>query len=414
MPDIPAIPAPSAALNGSQSYSYVTTDALQIAAVTACVGLRAGTLAQLPIRGYYDVDGVSKQLTVQPELLVAPSSTVVPSIWKTQMSISRDIWGYAVGPILAVDGAGYPSKVDWFPPDTVRAWQDFVGGPIRWSIAGQEIDASLMFHVPSRWVMPGKPLGFSPLEYSGLVDLAKRCQDFGRDWFAKGCVPSAILYSDTVLDSKQADDLLGRITSRWRNRQPAVLGSGLKYEKVSVAPNESQFLETATRVAADIAISFNIAPERIGAAIAGQSITYANRDQQVQQGLVDAVNPELVVVQESITRHMAPGTYAGFATGAFLRSDLKTRYEAASIGIEAQFIHPDEARAWEDLPPLTPEQVATMPTGKASVAETVQKVYLGVTAGLITVEEGRLIINAAGGQLPAGVPTELQPSGGST
>jgi hypothetical protein len=45
-------------------------------------------------------------LPVQPLLLSRPSPTVVPSVWKTQMSISRDIWGFAAGMILGVDAAG--------------------------------------------------------------------------------------------------------------------------------------------------------------------------------------------------------------------------------------------------------------------------------------------------------------------
>lgn len=333
-------------------YRYIPTDALKVAAVQACVGLRAGALAQLPLKGYYDNNGVSTLLDVQPELLTTPSDLVVPSISKTQMSISRDIWGYAVGQITAVDAGGYPARVEWYPPDVVKARQAHINEPIDWRVGGQPVDPSLVFHVPSRWVMPGEPLGVSPLEHSGLVDLAIRCQNFGRDWFARGAVPSAILYSDSELTTEQADTILTKVLQRWRSRQPAVLGSGMRYEKVSVSPNESQFIETATRAAADIAASFNMPPEKIGAAIAGSSLTYANRDQANQQYLVDSINPDLVVVQESFGRHMRPGTYARWNTAAFLRSDLKTRYEAARIGVDAGFLTPNEVRALEELPPL--------------------------------------------------------------
>ena len=346
------IPAPSMA-EGGPSYRYITNDAMRIASVVACVGLRAGAYAQLPLKAYED--GSSPVLAdPQPDLFKAPSTqrTVVPSVWKTQMSISRDIWGYAAGRIRGVDAAGYVSKVDWVCPDDIHAEPDGAGG-LRWRFNGQQIDASLVFHVPSRWVMPGSPLGVSPLEKSGLVDLAKKAQDFGRDWFREGCVPSSILYSDKVLTGPQADDILTVIKQRWRKRQPAVIGSGMKYEQVSVKANESQFLETMQRAAADIAISFNLPPEMIAAAVASGSITYANREQNVQQYLMQSINPDLVVIQEIMGLHMQPGTYARWVTAAFLRADLATRYAAYKTGLEAEFLTVDEVRNWEELPPLT-------------------------------------------------------------
>jgi phage portal protein BeeE len=346
------VPSPADAVNGS--YVYHTDDALKIAAVVACVGLRAGAFAQLPLKAYQEA-AAPTLVEPQPELFTAPSTVpvVVPAVWKTQMSISRDIWGYAAGPIKAVDGAGKPSKVDWVCPDLVNAWTDWVGGPLRWRIGGQEIDSSLIYHVPSRWVTPGNPLGMCPLEKSGLVDLAKRAQDFGRDWFRNGAVPSAILYSDEKLDTDQADSLLSTLLSRWRRRQPGVLGSGFKYEKVSVAANESQFIETMQRAAADIAISFNLPPSKIAAAVAsGGDIKYQNLEMSTQQYLMDSINPDLVLIQEVMGLHMRPHTYARWVTAAFLRADLKTRYESYKIGLDAEFLTVEEIRGWEELGPL--------------------------------------------------------------
>lgn len=347
------IPRPSAA--SSAPYAYRTDDALRIAAVTACVGLRSGALAQIPVKGYVDGDQPAL-MQPQPALLTSPSSNriVVPSIWKIQMSISRDIWGYAVGLIRGVDASGYVSKVDWVCPDETRYEQDYSGGPLRWWFNGEEVDSSLVFHVPSRWVLPGNPAGVSPLEYSGLVDLAKRAQDFGRDWFRNGAVPSSVLYSDQELTAEQADRILDRIKARWSLRQPAVLGSGFKYEKISVPANESQFIETMQRVAADIAISFNLPPSKIAAAVAsGGDVKYQNLEMSTQQYLMDSINPDLVVIQEVLGLYLPPGRYARWQTGAFLRADLKTRYESYKIGLEAEFLEVDEVRDWEELGPLS-------------------------------------------------------------
>lgn len=399
------IPSPSAA--STLPYLYRTADAFKIAAVVACVGLRAGALAQIPLKGYQD-GATSSLMDPQPSLLTAPSTNrvIVPSIWKTQMSISRDVWGYAVGYIRGVDASGYVSKVDWVCPDDTRHEQEYPGGPLRWWFHGQEVDPSLVFHVPSRWVMPGNPAGVSPLEHSGLVDLAKRAQDFGRDWFRNGAVPSSVLYSDQELTSEQADTILERIKARWAKRQPAVIGSGFKYEKVSVAANESQFIETMQRAAADIAISFNLPPSKIAAAVAsGGDIKYQNLEMSTQQYLMDSINPDLVVIQEIMGLYLRPGQHARWQTGAFLRADLKTRYESYEIGKRSGFLQNDEIREWEELGPMDADTVVD-PRG---LAEIIQKIYLGVDV-VLTDEEARQIVNQAGGNLPGALPQQGAPT----
>lgn len=396
-PNLVPRPADAAAL----PYIYRTTDAMKIAAVVACVGLRAGALAQIPMKGYRDGDAPIV-LSPQPELLTAPSTNrvIVPSIWKTQMSISRDVWGYAVGRIRGVDAAGYVSKVDWVCPDDTYHDQEYSGGPLRWKFLGEPVDSSLVFHVPSRWVLPGNPAGISPLEYSGLVDLAKRAQDFGRDWFRNGAVPSSILYSDQEITANQADDMLSRLTSRWRRRQPGVLGSGLRFEQVSVAANESQFIETMQRAAADIAISFNLPPSKIAAAVAsGGDIKYQNLEMSTQQYLMDSINPDLVVIQEVMGLYRPSSEYVRWQTGAFLRADLKTRYESYEIGKRSGFLVNDEIRDWEELGPMP----ADANVDPRNLAEMIQKIYLGVGV-VLSDEEARQIINQAGGNLPGGLP----------
>lgn len=344
---------PSPLQSSTPGYGYSADDALRIAAVVACVGLRAGALAQLPLKGYVEtLSGVARLIVPQPELLRDPSPTVVPSVWKTQMSISRDLWGYAVGKVLGVDGGGYVSRVEWMLPSVTSARTEYVGGPLIWQFKGADIDSSMVVHVPSRWVTPGNPLGMSPLEHSGLVSLARMAQDFGRDWFRNGAVPSSILYSDKELTTAQADTMLARIRERWRARQPAVLGSGLKYEKVSIPANESQFLETMQRVASDIAISFNLPPAKIAAAASSSDIKYQNLEQSTAQYLMDSINPDLVVVQESLGRLMRDTEFCRWQTGAFLRSDLKVRYESYAIGLASGFLTVDEVRELEELAPM--------------------------------------------------------------
>ena len=128
-----------------------------------------------------------------------------------------------------------------------------------------------------------------------------------------------------------------------------MLDSRLKYERVAVAANESQFLETTRAAAAEIAISFNLPPDKINAAASGSTITYANREQNEQQYLIDSINPDLVVIQETMSLRALPGTmYARWNTAAFLRSDMLTRYKAHGMALRDGWRNADEVRALEE------------------------------------------------------------------
>jgi HK97 family phage portal protein len=348
--------------SGVAGYNYQTADAMRVAAVVACIGLRSGAFAQLPLKAYREqADGTGVVIRPQPLLMDNPTTDVVPSVWKIQMSISRDIWGYAAGLISAVDGSGSPAKVDWVVPDRLTARNDYDNGPLVWRLDGQPIDATRVFHVPSRWVVPGRPVGMSPLEKSGLVDLAMRAQEFGRDWFRHGAIPSSVIYSDAMIDQKQGDELVATMQSRWRRRSPAIIGSGMKYEQISVAANESQFLDTMMKAASDIAISFNLPPGKIAAQMSGSDVKYTNVEQSTQQYLMDSINPDLVVIQDVFTRALPPGVYARWETGAFLRSDIKTRYESYAIGLASGFLSVDEVRAKEELGPMEQQPQGVTP-----------------------------------------------------
>lgn len=355
--------------NPNASTAYSGLSAVGDAAVVAAVGWRAGVIAQLPFKAYRDgANGMSELVPVQPKLLSSPSATAVPSVWQIQMSISRDLWGWALGIIAARDGAGYPTQVEWLPPWECSVTHPTFTGPLEWTVAGKVMSNRDLLHVPSRWVLPGCPQGMAPLERSGLVELSARARQFGQDWFANGTVPSLVLYSDTALTNDQSESLSTYVQQRWRRRKPAVLGSGLRIDTVQSEGDDSQMLETIRQVRTDIAGVFGVPPEKVGGTAGGSSLTYSNRDQNNQQALLDSINPDLVVIQEVFTAALPRPQYVIANTGAFLRSDLKSRYDAHAVAISAGFMTVDEVRALENLPPMPAPTMPAAPPNSPSDA----------------------------------------------
>jgi len=357
---------------------YSAMKALKLATVIGCVRRRQALFSQIPFRAYRrDDQGFDLEVSPQPQLLTSPSLFVKPATWKAQMSISRDLWGNAFGRITARDGAGRATSVEWLSPDLVTAIQP---NPLSYEIdvryGGQKIELVDLLLVPSM-TLPGTPLGIAPLRHAGLVDLGIEAQKFGADWFKNGAVPSTVVVvDDPEFTEPQAIRLRESIARSWRGRRPAVVGSDIKLESVKVDSNTTSegFLATARQVQADICQIFGVPAEALSVSTGGgQSITYANREQQTQAELTVSLNADLVLVQECLTALTPNPQYVKADTHELLMSDLLTRYKAHALATGGRaWLEADEVRGIERLRPMTVAQrelLAQTPT-RTTLAET--------------------------------------------
>lgn len=331
--------------------SRAGAEALCLPIVQSCVRVRATTLAQIPFNAFRTIDGAVQEMPSQPRLLTDPSRVVKRGVWKRQMSVSRDLWGFAIGLITSRSGS-FATGLEWLPPCDVTHDAFGVGVTPQFYWLGRPLDPADVVIVPSSIVLPGAPIGIAPLDDTGLVELAERARDFGRDWFRYGAPPSVVIKSQQRLTDVQAETISDRVVSRWRRRKPAVVGKDLDIEKIDIKANESQFLETMRHTQVDVCHAFGVPPEKFGlSASTGGSLTYANREQNQQQWMVDAVNGDIVDIQDALTALLPSPQYVRANTAALLRSDLATRTAAEVALVEAGIIEPNEARAIEDRPP---------------------------------------------------------------
>lgn len=265
---------------------YSAHNALGLSTVVGCIRRRSSLLAQIPFRSFRtDADGFAVEVQKQPMLLMRPSAHVTRSEWLTQMSISRDLFGNAFGWISARDAAGYPTSVDWLSPPHVQPTTDGgISQALTYRVNGQVVPSEQILLIPSSLILPGSPLGIAPLQYSGLVELGKMAQKFGSDWFRNGAVPSQLIYSDMELTADEAEAIRSRVSNSWRARKAAVLGSGLRVESVVTDKQSTAegFLSTQRMVQSEICNVFGVPPEAFSISTGGSSLTYANREQQIQ------------------------------------------------------------------------------------------------------------------------------------
>jgi HK97 family phage portal protein len=326
--------------------------AMRLSAVWGCVRLLADCVSTLPLDVYRK--GERTPLATLPPLLVQPAADADLADWLYMVMASLLLRGNAYGTITDRAGAGLlPAQVDLAHPDMVvpPRIEDPPAQRI-YRVNGVEYEPAAIWHVRA-YRMPGSLVGLSPVTYARqAIGLGLGAERYAAQWFGEGAVPAGVIETTQPLTRGQAMAL----QEMWMLRhaglhRPAVLGGGAKYNAISVAPEESQFLESTKANVATICRYYGVPPEMM-AAESGNSLTYANVEQRSLDFLVYGVRPWLVRLERAISTLLPRSQHARFNPDAIVRVALKDRYEAHQIGIAAGFLTVNEARELEDLPPL--------------------------------------------------------------
>src|ERR671913_200466 len=324
------------------------TTALQHSAVWACVTLIAGSISTLPLAAYRT--GQLDPLPDLPPLLRSPSAgwSLPDFLHATLQSLL--LRGNAYGLIVDRAGAGLlPSQVELLAYERVQVQVD---RRVIWRIDGQEVDPASIWHVRA-YPAAGQVLGLSPIGHARqAVGLGIAAERYAAKFFGESAIPSGVLTTDQDIK----DDRAANLKARWKqahhgNRDIAVLGSGAKFQSVSIAPEEAQFLETTRANVATIARYFNVQPELIGGE-SGGSLTYANVEQRALDFLTFGLRPWLVRLEVALSALLSSTTTVKFNAAALVRTDLLTRYQTHESAIRAGWKLRSEVRELEDLAPV--------------------------------------------------------------
>lgn len=350
-----------------------------IPAALDAVRLRHDLLATLPVNVFRQrKDGSTEQID-PPEVLQKPAARWDLIPWLAASQKSLDLRGNAYGIIVDRDARGRASQIELQHPDTVRPAINR-SGELIYRVAG----SSTAYQPRDVWhetcnEEPGPvPVGLSPIAACARsLGIQLAAEQFGADFFRDGAHPTAMLTNQKAASIDQSTAAI--VKSRFMaavngSREPVVLGGDWKFEQLSVAPNESQFLETMRFGVNQTARIFNVPAELIGGGADGSSLTYANRVDRALDFLTYRFGPTIVRREAALNRLVGPGEWVKFNRGALLATDLLTRLKAYEIGLRNGVYALDEPRELEEKPPLTTDELAALKDagllGKAAPAPT--------------------------------------------
>jgi HK97 family phage portal protein len=261
---------------GPGSYSaeagQLVTDAraLQVAAVFRCIRIIAETAASLPLVAYQRVgDGEREPLPMThwlPRLIEEPNPTQTGDEWREAMYAQMAGWGNGYSRI-ARQSEGRPVELWVHKADAMEVERQRDRSLVyRYPNPDgqlQELNASQVLHL--RAFSIDGVMGMSPLalarESLGLTVGAER---YAASFFAQGGRPAGVMTSEKLLSDKQREQIrreygdMSATDAAATGKRFWLLEGSLKYQPITVSPEDMQMLQTRAFQIADIARFFGV------------------------------------------------------------------------------------------------------------------------------------------------------------
>jgi HK97 family phage portal protein len=355
-PEPPIPPFPGTDLFGRRTVANTDT-ALRVPAAWSCISLIANTVSSMQLQTFRQVGDVAQRIT-DPQIVTNPAANMTQSEWLHMLMVSLLSRGNAYGIEKGHTASFRASQVELVSPDAIRVETDDSGRlvyKLNNGAGGEQDVTAYMKHVRGL-TLPGQAVGLSPIEYAARsigVDLSSR--KFAQDFFDGGGVPKATLITDQAVDDEQTKIAKRKFLDASHNREPVVFGYGIKYQPISVRPEESQFLETQQATISDIARYFNVPAEMVGGK-AGSSMTYSNVEQRSLDFLTYCVGFWLKRVEDAFSDLLPASQFVKFDTAALLRADAETEARVRAIYVAAKVLPPSRILTEMNEAPLTDDE----------------------------------------------------------
>lgn len=348
-------------IGASGSVTVSPNAAMKHSAVWACIRVRAGLVASLPVDVYQYAGAIRVPVTtpgvlVKPGGLLLGGSPVGIEEWLYATQVDLDRYGNAFGLIVEQDGFFRPSRIDLVAASDVTV--SVKGGQVSYKIKGQTYSPQQVWH-ERQYVVPGLPVGLSPVAYAAMAILQyANAQSFAASWFSTGATPAAwFKNTEKKVNRRQAVRLKDRWTQTMSNGDLLVTGSDWEYQMLGVDAKQSQFIEAQNFSIGDVCRFFDVPGDVIDAPGGASNVTYANVTQRFLQLLVVHLGPTIDRRESALTTVTSQNTFVKLNRDALLAMDPQTRTGVIKSRVDYGGLDPNEARALDDLPPLTDAQI---------------------------------------------------------
>lgn len=325
----------------------------------ACIRNIAEDVGKLPLKIYRRV-GTGKELA--SEVSIYSMLHTSANLESTAAAFRETMTGWALSygnayAEIQRDRQGRPIALWPIHPEIATIKR--VDGEIFLDIYSQEhgvvrLPYADVFHLRGFGTDPLCGLSVAALAAESLgVSLA--AQTYGGSFFANGAIPAGIL----THPGKLSEPAQANLRESWKKRYAgsrnanniAVLQEGIKFEAMSIPPEQSQFLQTREFQIPEIARWFRMPPHKIGDLTRS---TNNNIEHQAIEYVVDTLMPWLVRWEQEAARKLLDAReqeslVIEHVVDGLLRGDSTARVNYYRSMIQIGAMSPDEARARENM-----------------------------------------------------------------
>lgn len=222
----------------------------------------------------------------------------------------------------------------------------------------QVYDEDDIFHV--RGFGSAGDVGLSPIAYARQsLGAAMAADEHAAALFANGVQPSGVLTIDQVLDADQRREVRENIVAPMAGSGNAgslfVLEAGMKFQAISMTPEDAQFLQTRSFHVEEICRWFRVPPFMVGHTEKTTSWG-TGLEQQMIGFLTFGLRPYLSRIEQAIKRSLIVPEERRRLTPEFkveglLRADSKARADFYATMVQNGIMDRNEVRRLENLPP---------------------------------------------------------------
>jgi HK97 family phage portal protein len=347
--------------SSSASGVMVTNDnALQISTVFACMRAIAEDCAKLPLK-VYRPSGAGKEIDSGHSLYKLikdkPNPQMTAFSWREAITAHCLGWGNGYS-LIDRDNMGFPVALWPLRPDRVTPKKD--------GIYEVSDDSGRKYTYSSRNILHIHGLGYDGLSGYNVVQYARECmglakaaEQFGGTFFGNGAKPGAVFEHPAQMSEQAYNRLKKSMDENYSgssSHKNLITEEGMKFNKMSFAPEESQFLETRQFSVAEICRWFRMPPGKVADTTRAQG--WSTLEQMNTEYVTDTLMPWLVRWEQAINSSLFlqedidDGYFVRHSVDALLRGDTQSRYSAYAIGRQWGWLSVNDIREKEDMNPV--------------------------------------------------------------
>jgi HK97 family phage portal protein len=343
------------------------TTSLALSAYYACIKVLSEDVGKLPFKVYKELSPRGKEVVRDH-----PAYRVLhrrPNPWMSAMTFRMTLqahvcgWGSGYAEIQRTQGGEiealwliHPSRVTVLVPQASS-------GSVAYQVKNNDGATTLlpqesMFHI--RGLGPDGLSGYSVAALGAeSLGLALAAQRYGATFFANGASLSGVLEHPGELKSEAKDYLRTSWAQMYSGAsntgKTAVLEEGMKFSKISIPPEDAQFIETRQFAVEEITRWFRMPPHKIQHLL---HATFSNIEHQGLEYVTDTLMPWLILWEQEADAKLLNGDedlYTKHVVLGLLRGDAASRAAYYSTMFQIGGLSQNDMRELDDQNPIGPD-----------------------------------------------------------